>query len=94
MADMWTTHHEGNIGDRPVEVKTHSEGGYRVSTTQAQHDPGSVSIDGSSTAIITPTDEGRPIDIDGETIDEVKEGLADEGFSPEQIAEIVGHFPK
>ena len=93
MADTWTTHHKGTVGGRTVEVKTYSDGGYRVSTTQGEDYPGSVSGDDSSTVIIPPSAKGTPIDIDGETVDEVRNDLAAEGFTAEQIDEIVGHFP-
>ncbi len=93
MADTWTTHHKGTVGGRTVEVKTYSDGGYRVSTTQGADYPGSVSGDDSSTIIIPPSAKGTPVDIDGETLDEVRGDLAAEGFTAEQIDEIVGHFP-
>ena len=93
MAYTWTTHHEGTVNGRTVEVKTYSDGGYRISTTQSKDDLGSVSSDGSSTLIMTPTSKGRKIDIDGETVDEVCKQLVDEDFTEEEIKEIIGHFP-
>jgi hypothetical protein len=93
MADAWTTHHTGTVGGRPVKVQTHSEGGYRVCTDQGADDDGLVSRDEAGTIIMPPTSKGRPIDIDGETLDEVREQLAIERFDAEQIEEIVGHFP-
>ncbi len=93
MFGYWTTHHEGEVEGRPVIVQTHSEGGYRVKTDQGADDEGTVFGDDSTTVIIPPTAAGRPIDIDGETIDEVRDQLKQEGFGEEAIAEIVGHFP-
>lgn len=92
MADKWTTHHKGTVGGRPVEVKTYSEGGYRVCTDQGADDDGSVVSTDTDVAIMPPTLKGRPIVIDGETADEVREQVANEGFDEEQIDEIVGHF--
>lgn len=82
MNDTWTTHHKGTIGGRPVEVKTYSEGGYRVCTDQGADDDGGVIATEAGTAVMPPTSKGRPIDIDEETLDEVSKQLAWEGFSP------------
>lgn len=76
-----------------MALKTSSEGDYRVSTTQGEDYPGSVSGDESSTIIIPPSRKGTPIDIDGETLGEISIGLAGEGFNNKQIEEIVSHFP-
>lgn len=89
----WTIHFEGTVGGRPVIVQTYSEGGFRVSTEQGEDHPGNVIVDGSSTAVLPPTAKGTPVGIDGESLDEVREGLADEGFDTEQIEEIVAYFP-
>lgn len=89
----WTTHHTGTVGERPITVQTHDEGGYRVRTDQGEDYPGNVTVDGSSTIIMSPSAKGTPVDIDGATVDEVRQGLAEEGFNPQQIDEIVGHFP-
>lgn len=93
MADIWTTHHEGDVEGRPVTVQTHPEGGYRVKTTQGADDEGKVFGDESSTVIITPTAAGRPIDIEGETIDEVRDQLKQEEFSEDAIQRIIDQFP-
>lgn len=93
MNDIWATHRKGIYEGREVEVKTHSEGGYRVSTTQGQDHPGSASSDEAGTIIMPPTKAGRPIDIDGGTVEEVRKQLAQEGFSKKAIAAIVKHFP-
>jgi hypothetical protein len=93
MADKWTTHHSGTVAGRPVEVETYSEGGYRVRTDQGADDPGYSSRDESGGVIMPPSSKGDPIDIDGTTVDEVRDQLADEGFTAEQIEEIVRHFP-
>lgn len=89
----WTTHHSGTVGGRPIVVQTHDEGGFRVRTDQGEDFPGNVTVDGSSTIIMSPTAQGTPVDIEGETLDEVRQGLAAEGFDAQQIGEIVGHFP-
>jgi hypothetical protein len=93
MPGTWTTHHKGTIGGRPVEVKTYSEGGYRVTTTQADNYDGHVGGDDSSVVIIPPSPKGTPINLEGETLDEIRRELASEGFDKKQIEEIVGHFP-
>lgn len=94
MADEWTTHHKGTVGGRPIEVKTYFEGGYRVCTDQGSDDDGGVVSTDAATAIMPPTSKGRPITIDGETSEEIREQLVGEGFDEEQIDEIVGHFPE
>lgn len=94
MSDTWTTHHSGTVGGRPYEAKTYSEGGYRVSTTTATDYEGHVEQDDSQTLIIPPVAAGSPVDIDGETIEDVEQGLKDEGFASDEIKEIVGHFPQ
>lgn len=93
MHGTWTTHHSGSIEGRIVTLETHSDGGYRVQTTQGEDYAGAVIGDGSSTTIIPPSAKGTPIDIEGETVDELREQLALEGFSSEAIEEIVAHFP-
>lgn len=93
MTDSWTTHYKGTVGGRDVEVKTSSEGVYRVSTTQAEDYPGSVSTDETSTIIIPPSAKGTPVNINGETLDAIRSDLAVEGFNSQQIDEIVAHFP-
>jgi hypothetical protein len=93
MTDTWTTHHTGAVGGRIVEVKTYSDGSYRVSTTQGADYPGSVSGDDSSIIIIPPSAKGNPVDIEGKTIEEVREQLLLEGFAGDQVEEILSHFP-
>lgn len=93
MFETWITHHDGLIEGRSVTVQTYSEGGYRVKTVQSVDYAGKVFGDDSSKTIISPTPKGTPIDIDGETIDEVREQLTQEGFSERAAIEIVGHFP-
>ena len=93
MFGSWTTHHEGEVEGRPVTVQTHSEGGYRVKTDQGADDEGTVLVVESNIAIMPPTTAGRPIDIDGETIDEVRDQLRQEGFEEGAIVEILDHFP-
>jgi hypothetical protein len=93
MFDTWTTHHKGSVSGRPIEVQTYSEGGYRVRTTQASEVPPSVSGDESSTLIMPPVPAGAPINVDGETIDALREELKTEGFDATSIAEIVSYIP-
>jgi hypothetical protein len=93
VVDGWTTHHEGTVGGRPVEVQSHSEGGYRVRTDQGADHDGSVITNEAGTAIMPPTSKGRPIEIEGETVDEIRVQLSHEGFDERQIEKIVGHFP-
>ena len=94
MFGSWTTHHEAKVEGRPVTVQTHSEGGYRVKTDQGADDEGAVFRDESTIVVIPPTAAGRSIDIVGDTIDEVRKQLKQEGFGEEAIAEIVGRFPE
>lgn len=93
MIGIWATHFDGTVEGRTVTVQTHSDGGYRVKTTQDTDCNGTVFGDESSMAIIPPTPKGTPIEIEEETIDEVRKQLAQEGFSDSAIIEIVGHFP-
>lgn len=93
MLGVWTTHFDGIVEGRTVTVQTYSDGGYRVKTTQDTDCDGTVFGDDSSTAIIPPIPKGTSIEIDEETIDEVRKQLAQEGFSDSAIIEIVGHFP-
>lgn len=90
MADTWKSIFNGTIENRPVEIEIYDEGGYRVHTTQGADDPGIIESDGSSTLIIPPTEQGRPITIDGETPDEIRNDLLSEGFSEAAVNEIVG----
>jgi hypothetical protein len=92
MADTWRAIFKATIEGRPVEGEMYDEGGYRVHTTQNADDPGTVVKDGSSTLIIPPTEKGRRITIEGETLEEVGEGLADEGFSDAAVQDIVGRL--
>jgi len=89
----WTTHHTGSVSGRPVTVQTSSEGLLRVRTSQGSDDEGKVIQDGSAIIIIPPTQAGRLIDIEGDSVEEIRDQLVDEGFSNEDINEIVGHFP-
>ena len=93
MHGSWTTHHSGDIGGRPVEVKTHSGGGYRVSTTTDKDYDGDAYSDEAGTVIMPPMAKGTPIDIDSDTIGGLRDELAQEGFDQASIDEIVGHFP-
>lgn len=90
MADTWKSIFKGTIEGRTMEIEIYDEGGYRVHTTQGADDPGTVQSDGSSTIIIPPTEQGRPITIEGETPDEVRRDLLTEGFSEAAANEIVG----
>jgi hypothetical protein len=81
------------VAGRPVAVKTYVEGGYRVSTTQGADHSGSISVDDTSTMIMAPSSKGRKINIDGESIEEVREQLAIEGFSDDEATQITEHFP-
>jgi hypothetical protein len=93
MTDTWKSIFKGTVENRPVEIEIYDEGGYRVHTTQGADDPGNVESDGSSTLIIPPTAQGRKISIEGETLEEIREGLRSEGFSESAANEIVGNFP-
>lgn len=94
MANDWTTHFEDVVADRPVSLKTYVDGGYRVSTLQGADDDGSVSGDDTGLTLMPPTSKGRRIDIDGETLEELSEQLASEGFTDEDVAFILSHLPK
>jgi len=93
MADTWKSIFKGTIENRPVEIKVYDEGGYRVCTTQGADDPGAAQSDGSSTIIIPPTEQGRQIEIEGETPDEIRKDLLAEGFSEAAANQIVGKLP-
>lgn len=93
MADTWKSIFKGTIENRPVEIEIYDDGGYRVQTTQGADDPGTVQSDGSSTIIIPPTEQGRPISIEGETPDKIRKELLAEGFSEAATNEIVGKLP-
>lgn len=95
MSGNWTTHYKGTYEGREVEVKTYSEGGYRVSTTPAEDGEGEFSVQPGSISHVPPAVKGDPLDIDGDTIAEVRRGLvADAGFSEEASALVAEHFPK
>ena len=96
MSDFWATHYEGEIEGRSIKVETYPRGGdrsYRVRSTQAKDHEGTVSSDESSIMIVPPTSAGRPIDLEGQTIDEVVEQLKKEEFSNEAMNKIVSYFP-
>lgn len=89
MADTWESIFRGKIENRPVEIEIYDDGGYRVKTTQGANDPGTVQSDDSSTIIIPPTEQGRPISIEGETPEEIRVALHAEGFSEAATNEII-----
>lgn len=93
MADTWKTIFNGIIESRPVKIEIYDEGGYRVHTTQGADDSGTVQSDGLSTIIISPTEQGRQITIEGEVPDEIRKDLLAEGFSEAAANEIVGKLP-
>jgi hypothetical protein len=93
VTETWTIHYKGTVGGRPIEVRTYSEGGYQVCTTQGADDNGGVISNEPSPVIMPFTAKGRPIKIDGGTVDEIREQLAAEGFDEQEIEEIVSHFP-
>lgn len=90
MTDTWKSIFKGTIESRSVEVEVYDEGGYRVHTTQGEDNSGFVQVDQSSTTIVSPTEKGREITIDGETVDELRKELIAEGFSENAANEIVG----
>lgn len=93
MFGSWITHHKGIFEDRPVEVQTYSDGGYMVKTTQGKDYEGSEINIESDTVVMPPTPAGMKINIEGETIEEIYEQLAKEGFNRESIEKIVALFP-
>lgn len=93
MAGTWKSIFKGKIENRPVEIEIYDEGGYRIQTTQGADDPGTIQSDGSSTMVIPPTEQGRPISIEGETPDEICKDLLAEGFSKAAANEIIGKLP-
>lgn len=94
MNGIWTTHATGVYEGRKVEVKTYSDGGYRVSTTQSETVLGDAMSDSSTHVFGVTINEGDRIDIEGESIAEVCAALVEEGGFTEQAAnEIVKHFP-
>ena len=93
MANTWKSIFKGTIENRPVEIKVYEEGGYRVCTTQGADDPGTAQSDGSSTIIISPTEQGRQIAIEGQASDEIRKDLLTEGFSEAAADQIVDKLP-
>lgn len=94
MIDTWTTHHKGLIGNRPYEAKTYSEGGYRVTTLTASDFDGGSYSDDSSSVIMPPVAAGTKVDIDSETIEELRRELLIGEFDDAAVAEIISHFPQ
>jgi hypothetical protein len=89
MADTWKSIFKGTIENRPVEIEIYDDGGYRVHATQGADDPGTVQSDGSQTVIISPTEQGRSVSIEGETADEILPQLLAEGFSESAANEVI-----
>ncbi len=93
MADSWSQVFEDTVGGRPVKGEIYDEGGYKVTTTQKEDYPGSLSGDESNTIIIPPREAGTPIEIEAETLEELEKDLVTEGFSKDEAKTIVDKFP-
>jgi hypothetical protein len=94
MAETWTLIFDGIIENRPVKIESYDEGvAYRVHTTLGADYPGTVKCDGSSTLIMSPVAKGEPITIEGETREEIRNDLVEEGFSNEAASAIVDKLP-
>ncbi|MCK2149441.1 hypothetical protein MYE70_10220 [Marinobacter alexandrii] len=93
MSDTWETVFEAEIDGRNVKGEVYSKGGYKVSTTQKSDYEGHISSDDGSTIIIPPSAAGEPIEIDGESLDELERELVEDGeFSSSEAKKIVGKF--
>lgn len=92
MNQDWKRTFTGSIGGRPVETEVYVDGGYRVRTTQGADSPGTVDGEPGSLTVIPPTEKGTTVEIDGDTLDEVRDQLIEEGFTEAEAIEIVGHL--
>lgn len=89
---IWQTVFKGVIEGRPVEAQVWDEGGCRVRTTVAEDGEGFFSASPAGISHVPPPVAGDPIDIDGDTPEELIAGLEAERFSPDSIGEILAHF--
>jgi len=99
MSDAWRTVFNGIVSSREVTCQIYSEGGYRVLTTQAEDDPGSIQYDDDQstrvhrqTMIVPPTAAGSAIAPEGETLEELRKDLIANGFSDAAAEEIVKKY--
>jgi hypothetical protein len=89
MADNWRSVFKGTIEERPVEAAIYEEGGFRVRTTQFADDLGhAYKDDFGGTTVIGPSEKGREIDIDSESLEGICTQLVCQGFSYEAASEI------
>jgi len=90
MTPHWTTIYDGSLGDRPIKLMKYSEGGLKVLTTQPCDEPGLVESDSGSTLIFPPTEAGREIEVEGETLEKLKSNLIQQGdFSEEEAQQVM-----
>ena len=93
MSDTWTTHGTANVGGRLVEALTYSEGGFRVITTQKGDVVSEGYRDGDAVLIPTPIPDGTRLRLDGESLDELRGQVLENGFSLDEAGEITSMFP-
>lgn len=89
MSNDWMTIFDEVIDNRPVQIEFFCQGGYKIQTVQKEDEPGSVIIDSCSTAIFSPTEKGRIISMDCETLNDVKRDLLSVGFGDAQVDSIM-----
>ena len=93
MANSWTQVFEVEVDGRPVKGEVYTEGDYKISTTQKNDYEGVVFGDDSSKGFIPPSAAGTPIEIEAESLEELKENLITDGeFSNEDAEAIVAKF--
>lgn len=93
MASSWTQVFDIEVDRRPVKGEVYIEGDYKISTTQKNDYEGNVFEDESSKVFMPPHAAGTPIEIEAETLEELKENLITDGeFSDEDAEVIIAKF--
>ena len=95
MVSSWKKVFEFEVDGRLVKGEVYIEGDYKISTTQKSDYEGEVFGDESSKVLMSPSAAGTPIEIEAETLEELKENLITDGeFSNEDAEAIVAKFNK
>lgn len=93
MVSSWTQVFDIEVDGRPVKGEVYIEGDYKISTTQKNDYGGAVFGDESSKGFMPPSAAGTPIEIEAETLEELKENLITDGeFSDVDAEMIVAKF--
>ncbi len=93
MADLWTNVFTDSADGRLVTGETYDEGGYKITTTQKTDNNGEASRNDYGTTIIAPSEAGRPIEIDADSLIELEQKLVSEGeFSKNDAKKIANKF--